>query len=1204
MNHPARRSPSAFAALTLAVGLAAQGVVVHSAPQVARVQVVAAPPAGPDVPPPPRAVGIALPHRHLPVPEGVATRPQPASPPTLPVVPHGAPGAPGQFRMFTNSVVAPAGASISGGTGEPTAVVNRDTCLFTGNWFAALSGDAGATWTRLNPYTRFPALDGGFCCDQRTLQVDNPNLTFWLLEYSYSATTRAGSLRIAFARGRDELRNDQWSYFDLAPQTFGLGNDRFLDYSDLCAGSSHLYGSCIIGNATTGLADGLLLWRASLQEIQNGGTVNLPFFTSATLGGYGSYRFAQGASNPMFFAAHAATAWLRVFEWSATNASPTSINRAVATWSGTPTPAPGPDGRDWTGFRYTNDCVLSGYANAAEVGFAWTSGAIAGRPRNFVRFARFRTSDRALIAEHDIWHTDVAYHFPSCATNAQGEVGGTVVYGGGTFFPSVAAFIVDNYTPWSAFALNAFQPGAAGPAANRWGDYMWTTRHALHPDTWVATSFALRTPTGSIEPHFGWFGRDDDEPGWVDLTVTTAGATPRVQIEQTDRNGLRDGTPTFTRTYAPRQGLRLSAPAQLVIGGLVYPLDRWVWNGVLQTPGVAVLDIDDLGWQRQQTAEVRYVVPVTLRVSSLPGPGAFVQVSPNDLGDSGSGTTTFNRGYRPSTAVTLTAPVQLGSDVFSNWALNGVPQPYGQRTISVTMTGFVDAVAQYVPAALLDVSSFPVTGVPISVSPLDLNSQGNGTTPFSRRYNGGTQATLTAPATFGTETFAQWLVQGGPRPPGQASIQVTVNLVQFCVAVYVRPGGGLVWAQSTPSASPGPRSDPGMVFDPARNRMVLFGGSGLADTWEYDGTTWTQRAPAVAPSGRGLFAMAHDPRRGVTVVFGGSASGALRSDTWEYDGTTWAQRLPATSPNGRWGAVMAYDGQNGRIVLFGGTNNQVHLDDTWEWDGATWTQHFPANRPPARRSQGMADDPVRRRVVLFGGRSSASAALNDTWEWDGSDWTQRIPAASPPVRSNPGVAFDRNRARMIVHGGQGSGGQLGDTWEWDGTRWAQRVTLGTPGPRSGPGMAFDAVRGRAVLLGGFNGFLLNDTWEYFAACDVVGEGHPGGGLPLTCTTAPVLGTNFCLAFPSALGSGVLGVGVAPPLSPPLPIAPPLSCAPGAMFTVPIAVLTANGNPANVCIPLAANAALHGAAVILQGFAVEAGPCLRATDALAVVLQKP
>jgi len=57
-------------------------------------------------------------------------------------------------------------------------------------------------------------------------------------------------------------------------------------------------------------------------------------------------------------------------------------------------------------------------------------------------------------------------------------------------------------------------------------------------------------------------------------------------------------------------------------------------------------------------------------------------------------------------------------------------------------------------------SSNPGSGVVITVSPTDENGLGNGTTPFTRIYDDGTQATLTAPASAGGNAFLKWQKDG------------------------------------------------------------------------------------------------------------------------------------------------------------------------------------------------------------------------------------------------------------------------------------------------------------------------------------------------------------------------------------------------------------------------------------------------------------
>ncbi|MFI5297907.1 MAG: hypothetical protein ACHREM_07380, partial [Polyangiales bacterium] len=104
--------------------------------------------------------------------------------------------------------------------------------------------------------------------------------------------------------------------------------------------------------------------------------------------------------------------------------------------------------------------------------------------------------------------------------------------------------------------------------------------------------------------------------------------------------------------------------------------------------------------------------------------------------------------------------------------------------------------------------------------------------------------------------------------------------------------GGTAWANPTGSG-PGPRGDLALAYDSARQSTVLFGGlvdrAGvlvhLGDTWEWSGTAWTETA-TTGPSARRAPGLAFDSARGRTVLFGGdtaNGNGAV-GDTWEYHG--------------------------------------------------------------------------------------------------------------------------------------------------------------------------------------------------------------------------------------------------------------------------------------------------------------------------------
>ncbi|MCA9933918.1 MAG: hypothetical protein H6662_00165 [Ardenticatenaceae bacterium] len=96
------------------------------------------------------------------------------------------------------------------------------------------------------------------------------------------------------------------------------------------------------------------------------------------------------------------------------------------------------------------------------------------------------------------------------------------------------------------------------------------------------------------------------------------------------------------------------------------------------------------------------------------------------------------------------------------------------------------------------------------------------------------------------------------------------------------------------------QQDWSLSYDQNRDVIVLFGGLSakagadsfpLNDTWEYNGTQWYQVNPTNSPTPRYGHAMVYDEARQVIVLFGGiDADGNYLNDTWEYGGTTWIQR--------------------------------------------------------------------------------------------------------------------------------------------------------------------------------------------------------------------------------------------------------------------------------------------------------------------------
>jgi hypothetical protein len=253
--------------------------------------------------------------------------------------------------------------------------------------------------------------------------------------------------------------------------------------------------------------------------------------------------------------------------------------------------------------------------------------------------------------------------------------------------------------------------------------------------------------------------------------------------------------------------------------------------------------------------------------------------------------------------------------------------------------------------------------------------------------------------------------------------------------------------------------------------LVLFGnsnptGSLRNDCWLFDGSYWSQRGglPPVRMGG----AMVYDAARDRVVLFGGVPSSAPTAlplaDTWEWDGVTWSIRSTPVAPPARYNHGMAYDRKRNVTVVFGGIGSGTwSLGDLWEWDGTVWTQPAMGQAPAGRQGDTMCFDPSRENVLLW------KAGLY--WSWDGTNWFQYQPAV-PPAGEN--CSADLHRRRVVMPFANGD--QF--AWEWDGAQWAIQLQA-SPAYRTGALVEYDPVRRRTVVFGGLrNGATVDETWVF------------------------------------------------------------------------------------------------------------------------------
>jgi uncharacterized protein (TIGR03437 family) len=310
---------------------------------------------------------------------------------------------------------------------------------------------------------------------------------------------------------------------------------------------------------------------------------------------------------------------------------------------------------------------------------------------------------------------------------------------------------------------------------------------------------------------------------------------------------------------------------------------------------------------------------------------------------------------------------------------------------------------------------------------------------------GGGTSVLNDLWSLATPGSAQWtpVIAAGGTPPGRAGHSAVYDAANSRMTIFGgelglgspcandvwvlsnanRVNGTPTWTQLNPSGTPpAPRVFHTAVYDPASNRMIVFGGDNCAtagtpfsnDVWVLSNANglggtpaWTQLSPAGAPPARDDVSAVYDAGSNRMIVFGGflatpgpplltNDAGSNRmmvsggavfassyNDVWILSNAnglggppTWTQLSPAGTPiSARWGHTAVYDPSSNRMTVFSGGNSA----DIWVLSNANglsgtaaWTQLSPTGTPPAGRQEHTAVyDAGSNRMIVFGGVSAA-----------------------------------------------------------------------------------------------------------------------------------------------------------------------------------------------------------------------------------------
>jgi hypothetical protein len=266
---------------------------------------------------------------------------------------------------------------------------------------------------------------------------------------------------------------------------------------------------------------------------------------------------------------------------------------------------------------------------------------------------------------------------------------------------------------------------------------------------------------------------------------------------------------------------------------------------------------------------------------------------------------------------------------------------------------------------------------------------------------------------------------------------------------------GKVWSCSyrEPSVGPGDwgPTETAMAYDPARSSLILFGGYESYYNAAYgirSGKTWelhtdgkgTELSPASSPPARVRHRMVTDLTRKKILLFGGDGY----NDVWEWDGAavSWTNRTPSVStnaPTGREFPLLTYDEGRRKMFLFDGGQRYTSSPTAyWEWDSITagWAQYDTGDSvDDIGDCATVAYDPIRRRQVIVGNCWPSGFDHAQTWEIDTKTRTLYIrpPATTPDSGRAANMIFDSARGVMVLYAGDGEGDSrptINETWEY------------------------------------------------------------------------------------------------------------------------------------------------------------------------------
>ena len=375
---------------------------------------------------------------------------------------------------------------------EPSVGNNGPIVFYTGNWFAARSADYGSSWSYVNPLQGM----SDFCCDQDVIYDKNFKIFIW---YRQGLKDANGENRFLLSISKDA---QTWTSYSIHPTVINQNwKNSWWDYPHLAISNKKLYITSNMFDKNDQFVRSVIT-QWDLSQLSSGSTVNFQYYFETN---QFNYTPVQGATDTMYWAVHNTNAQMKLYQWSESTNTINIAYRNTPAFQWGSMSCPGPDGINWC--ARSDSRILAGWINNGEIGFAWNVKQGGSFPYPYVHVVIFKEAGLTYKSNPVFWGQNIAWMYPSFSPDSSGNIGFVAYYGGGSYYPSIAAGIINPATgtppPYPAYSIVLGKNGA-----DRWGDYDRTRPLSGVGPLFEGSAATLQgCTTGScIEPRYFIFG--------------------------------------------------------------------------------------------------------------------------------------------------------------------------------------------------------------------------------------------------------------------------------------------------------------------------------------------------------------------------------------------------------------------------------------------------------------------------------------------------------------------------------------------------------------------------------------------------------------------------------------------------------------------------------------------------------------------------